>query len=56
MLTYIKSSYLQIVGYAGTDSEGCIDTIKSTLGYIFTLWGSYFLEELQTDIEVCSRY
>jgi hypothetical protein len=37
MLTYKRSSSLQIVGYAYADSGGCKDTLKSPLGYVFTL-------------------
>jgi hypothetical protein len=39
MLTYRRSRSLQIVGYADADWGGCKDTLKSTLGYIFTLSG-----------------
>jgi hypothetical protein len=38
MLTYKKSDApLEIVGYSDSDFAGCLDTEKSTLGYIFTL-------------------
>jgi hypothetical protein len=38
MLTYKKSDApLEIVGYSDSDFVGCLDTKKSTLGYIFTL-------------------
>jgi hypothetical protein len=38
MLTYKKSDApLEIVGYSDSDFAGCLDTEKSTSGYIFTL-------------------
>jgi hypothetical protein len=38
MLTYKKSDApLEIVGYSDSDFTGCLDTEKSTSGYIFTL-------------------
>jgi hypothetical protein len=38
MLTYKKSDVpLEIVGYSDSDFAGCLDTKKSTSGYIFTL-------------------
>jgi hypothetical protein len=39
MLTYRRSSALEIVGYSDSDWAGCKDTQKSTSGYIFTLAG-----------------
>ena len=37
MLTYERSDTLEIVGYSDSDFAGCVDTEKSTSGYIFTL-------------------
>jgi hypothetical protein len=38
MLTYKKSDApLEIVGYSDSDFAGCLDTEKSTSGYIFIL-------------------
>jgi hypothetical protein len=38
MLTYKKSDApLEIVGYSDSNFVGCLDTEKSTSGYIFTL-------------------
>jgi hypothetical protein len=38
MLTYKKSDApFEIVGYSDSDFSGCLDTEKSTSGYIFTL-------------------
>jgi hypothetical protein len=39
MLTYRRSSPLQIAGYADADWGGCRDTLKSTSRYIFMLSG-----------------
>jgi hypothetical protein len=37
MLTYKKSDNLKVVGYSDADFAGCVDTKKSTSGYVFTL-------------------
>ena len=39
MLTYRRSSHLEIVGYSDSDFAGCLDSRKSTSGYIFMLAG-----------------
>jgi hypothetical protein len=39
MLTYKSSDNLEVLGYSNADFAGCIDTNKSTSGYIFTLTG-----------------
>jgi hypothetical protein len=39
MLTYRRSDNLQVVGYSDSDHAGCVDSKKSTSGYIFTLAG-----------------
>src|SRR5437868_5773426 len=39
MLTYRKSSVLEIIGYSDADFAGCVDTKKSTSGYVSTLAG-----------------
>ncbi|RVW25195.1 Retrovirus-related Pol polyprotein from transposon TNT 1-94 [Vitis vinifera] len=39
MLTYRRSSHLEIVGYSDSDFAGCLDSRRSTLGYIFMLAG-----------------
>ena len=39
MLTYKRSDNLEVVGYSDADFAGCVDTKKSTSGYIFTLAG-----------------
>ena len=39
MLTYQKSDNLEVVGYSDADYARCVDSRKSTSGYIFTLVG-----------------
>jgi hypothetical protein len=39
MLTYERSDSLKIVRYSDLDFVGCLDTDRSTLGYIFKLAG-----------------
>jgi hypothetical protein len=35
MLTYKRSDSLEIVGYSDSDFAGCLDTDRSTSGYVF---------------------
>ncbi|XP_070017782.1 secreted RxLR effector protein 161-like [Nicotiana sylvestris] len=37
MLMYKRSKHLEVVGYSNSDFAGCIDTRKSTFGYLFQL-------------------
>ena len=37
MLTYRESDHLDLIGYTDADFAGCLDSRKSTLGYIFIL-------------------
>ncbi|XP_070003247.1 secreted RxLR effector protein 161-like [Nicotiana sylvestris] len=37
MLMYRRSKHLEVVGYSNSDFAGCIDTRKSTFGYLFQL-------------------
>ncbi|XP_070029346.1 secreted RxLR effector protein 161-like [Nicotiana sylvestris] len=37
MLMYRRSKHLEVVGYSDSDFAGCIDTRKSTFGYLFQL-------------------
>ncbi|KAJ3684738.1 hypothetical protein LUZ61_013902 [Rhynchospora tenuis] len=39
MLTYRKFESLEVIGYSDSDFVGCVDTRKSTSGYIFMLTG-----------------
>jgi hypothetical protein len=39
MLTYERSYSLEIVGYSDSDFTGCLDTDRSTSGYVFKLTG-----------------
>lgn len=46
MLTYRKSSQLKVIGYSDLDFVGCIDSTKSTFGYIFLLDNGEYHEKL----------
>ncbi|XP_075103780.1 secreted RxLR effector protein 161-like [Nicotiana tabacum] len=37
MLMYRRSKHLEVVGYSDSDFAGCVDTRKSTFGYLFQL-------------------
>nr|KYP74792.1 Copia protein [Cajanus cajan] len=37
MLTYRRTDSLEVIGYSDSDFAGCIDTRKSTSGYVFML-------------------
>ncbi|KAL0544329.1 hypothetical protein IC582_019442 [Cucumis melo] len=37
MLTYKRSDHLEVIGYSDLDFAGCVDTRKSTFGYLFLL-------------------
>ncbi|PKU76846.1 Retrovirus-related Pol polyprotein from transposon TNT 1-94 [Dendrobium catenatum] len=39
ILTYQRSDHLEIMGYSDSDFAGCLDSRRSTLGYIFMLAG-----------------
>ena len=39
MLTYQRSDILEIIGYSDSDFAGCLDSKRSTSGYIFLLAG-----------------
>jgi hypothetical protein len=39
MLTYERSDSLEIVDYSDSYFVGCLDTDRSTLGYVFKLVG-----------------
>jgi hypothetical protein len=39
MLTYERLDNLEIVGYLDSDYMGCLDTDRSTSGYVFKLAG-----------------
>ena len=38
-LMYRRTSNLEVVGYSDSDFAGCVDSRKSTSGYIFILTG-----------------
>jgi len=37
MLTYRKSNHLEVIGYTDSDFADCVDTRKSTFGYVYLL-------------------
>nr|KYP45579.1 Retrovirus-related Pol polyprotein from transposon TNT 1-94 [Cajanus cajan] len=39
MLTYKRSNHLKVIGYSDSDFARCVDSRKSTLGYVFLLAG-----------------
>jgi hypothetical protein len=43
MLTHKRSYSLRIVGYSDLDFTGCLDTDRSTSGYVFKLTGGAIL-------------
>ncbi|KAL5537797.1 hypothetical protein UlMin_043105 [Ulmus minor] len=43
MLTYRRSSHLKVIGYSDSDYVECVDTKKSTFGYLFLLDGGAIL-------------
>ena len=42
MLTYRRSDDLEVIGYSDSDYAGCLDSQRSTSGYIFMLVGGAF--------------
>ena len=39
MLTFRRTDHLEVIGYSNLDIAGCVDTRKSTLGFVFLLAG-----------------
>ena len=39
MLKYRRTNNLEVIGYSDSDYAGCVDSRKSTSGYIFMLAG-----------------
>ena len=37
MLTYKRSKQLEVIGYSDSDYGGCLDSLKSTSGFVFML-------------------
>ena len=42
MLTYRKSDHLKEIGYTDSNFADCVDTRKSTFGYVYLLVGGGF--------------
>ena len=39
MVTYRRFDHFEVIGYLDSDFVGCVDTRKSTLGFVFLLAG-----------------
>ncbi|XP_052734062.1 secreted RxLR effector protein 161-like [Vigna angularis] len=39
MLTYKRSDHLEVIGYSDSNYAGCVDSRKSTFGYVYLLVG-----------------
>lgn len=39
MLTYRRTNQLEVIGYSDSNFAGCVDTRKSTFGYLYLLGG-----------------
>ncbi|RVW81965.1 Retrovirus-related Pol polyprotein from transposon TNT 1-94 [Vitis vinifera] len=48
MLTYQRTSLLDVVGFCDADFAGCIDDKKSTTGYIFMMAGELYLGKVSS--------
>jgi hypothetical protein len=54
MLTYKRFDNLEMLGYSDADFVGCVDTKKSTSGYIFTLAeGAISWKSTKQSVTVC---
>ena len=40
MLTFKRSDNLEVIGYTNSDFAGCVDSRKSTFGYVYLLVGA----------------
>ena len=54
MLTFMRSDSLEVTGYSDSDFAGCIDSKKSTFGYLFTLTGGAILWKSVKQIIIAS--
>jgi hypothetical protein len=51
MLTFKRSDHLKVIGYSDSDFAGCVDSRKSTFGYLcFVSWRSNLMEKCKTTI------
>ncbi|XP_070020574.1 secreted RxLR effector protein 161-like [Nicotiana sylvestris] len=55
MLMYKRSDNLEVIDYSDSDFAGCVDSRKSTLGYIFMLAGGATVKLLYNRL-ICSEY
>jgi hypothetical protein len=49
-LTFRPIDHLEVVGYSNSDFAGCVDSRKSTLGYIFVLAGGLYPKEVTSKL------
>ncbi|KAL0428013.1 UNVERIFIED_CONTAM: Secreted RxLR effector protein [Sesamum latifolium] len=56
MLMYRRTKNLEVVGYSDSDFVGCVDSRKSTSGYIFNCQWSCIMEECKTDFDCYFHY
>jgi hypothetical protein len=54
MLTFMRSDSLEVTGYSDSDFAGCIDSRKSTFGYLFMLTGGAILWKSVKQIIIAS--
>jgi len=52
MLTYRKSSHLEVIGYTDSDFAGCVDTRKSTFGYVYLLAEERFHGKVRSSLSL----
>ena len=53
MLTYKRSEQLEVVGYSDCDYGGCLDSLKSTSGFVFMLENAPISWKSEKTINYC---
>ena len=53
MLTYKISEQLEVVGYSDSDYGGCLNSLKSTSGFVFMLANGAILWKSEKTIKYC---
>ena len=53
MLTYKRSEQLEVVGYSDSDYGGCLDSLKSTSGFVFMLANGAISWKSEKKINYC---